>query len=60
MIRIGVLIDLYRLRDRKGGDPAEWPEDLRVREWPEGKALGTGHWGRNESRVTSDEKGQVR
>lgn len=23
-----------RHRDRKGGDPAEWPEDLRVREWP--------------------------
>jgi protein gp37 len=23
------------LRDRKGGDPAEWPEDLRVREMPE-------------------------
>jgi protein gp37 len=22
------------LRDRKGGDPAEWPEDLRVRQWP--------------------------
>ena len=22
------------LNDRKGGDPAEWPEDLRVREWP--------------------------
>lgn len=22
------------LRDRKGGDPGEWPEDLRVREWP--------------------------
>lgn len=22
------------LRDRKGGDPSEWPEDLRVREWP--------------------------
>ena len=20
---------------RKGGDPAEWPEDLRVREYPE-------------------------
>jgi len=20
--------------DRKGGDPVEWPEDLRVREWP--------------------------
>lgn len=24
-----------RLRDPKGGDPAEWPEDLRVRQWPE-------------------------
>ena len=23
------------LRDRKGGDPAEWPPILRVREWPE-------------------------
>ena len=23
-----------RLRDRKGGDPAEWPEDLSVREFP--------------------------
>jgi protein gp37 len=23
-----------RLRDRKGGDPAEWPEDLRVRDFP--------------------------
>jgi protein gp37 len=23
------------LQDRKGGDPAEWPEDLRVREFPE-------------------------
>lgn len=23
-----------RLRDAKGGDPAEWPEDLRVREFP--------------------------
>lgn len=22
------------LRDRKGGDPAEWPDDLRVREFP--------------------------
>ena len=21
-------------QDRKGGDPAEWPADLRVREWP--------------------------
>lgn len=25
------------LMDRKGGDPAEWPEDLRVREFPEQK-----------------------
>ena len=24
----------YRLRDHKGGDPSEWPEDLRVREYP--------------------------
>lgn len=23
------------LRNRKGGDPAEWPEDLRIREFPE-------------------------
>jgi protein gp37 len=23
-----------KLRDKKGGDPAEWPEDLRVREFP--------------------------
>ena len=22
------------LKSRKGGDPSEWPEDLRVREWP--------------------------
>jgi hypothetical protein len=26
-----------RLRHRKGGDPLEWPEDLRVRQWPEVK-----------------------
>lgn len=25
----------FAIRDRKGGDPSEWPEDLRVREWPE-------------------------
>jgi protein gp37 len=24
-----------RLKDRKGGDPSEWPADLRVREFPE-------------------------
>lgn len=29
----GELVRL-RLRDPKGGDPAEWPEDLRVREFP--------------------------
>ena len=23
------------LKDKKGGDPAEWPEDLRVRQYPE-------------------------
>ena len=26
-----------RLRDSKGGDPAEWPEDLRIREFPQGR-----------------------
>lgn len=26
-----------RLKDRKGGDMAEWPEDLRVRQWPEAR-----------------------
>ena len=25
------------LRDRTGADPSEWPEDLRVREWPESR-----------------------
>lgn len=25
------------LADKKGGDMAEWPEDLRVREWPEAR-----------------------
>jgi len=24
----------HMLRSRKGGDPSEWPEDLRVREFP--------------------------
>lgn len=30
-----------RLRDRKGGDMAEWPEDLRVREFPRATMEGT-------------------
>lgn len=32
----GLLLDdgWLRLRHSKGGDPAEWPEDLRVRMWP--------------------------
>jgi len=25
----------YEIKDRKGGDPSEWPEDLRVREYPQ-------------------------
>jgi protein gp37 len=29
-----VIEERLRLRDRKGGDWSEWPEDLRVREWP--------------------------
>lgn len=24
------------LKDKKGGDPSEWPADLRVQEWPKG------------------------
>lgn len=28
----------WKLKDPKGGDPAEWPEDLRVREMPGGGA----------------------
>ena len=28
-----------RVTDPKGGDPTEWPEDLRVREWPEATAV---------------------
>lgn len=30
---------LMVLDDRKGGDPAEWPEDLRVREFPKAGTL---------------------
>lgn len=29
-----------KLRDRKGGDPSEWPEALRVRQWPKGTGRG--------------------
>jgi protein gp37 len=29
-----VIGDLLALKHPKGGDPAEWPEDLRVREFP--------------------------
>jgi protein gp37 len=29
-----ILGSTYRLRDKKGGDWSEWPEDLRVREFP--------------------------
>lgn len=27
---------VLHLKDKKGADPSEWPEDLRVREWPRG------------------------
>jgi protein gp37 len=27
------------LRDKKGGDPSEWPEDLRIREYPEASSF---------------------
>jgi protein gp37 len=29
---------VWRLSDKKGGSPAEWPEDLRVREFPEARS----------------------
>jgi len=28
-----------RIKDRKGGDPAEWPEDLRIRQFPSVKSV---------------------
>ena len=28
-------LTVYEIRDRKGGDMSEWPEGLRVRQWPE-------------------------
>lgn len=31
-------VDVYKLKDRKGGDMSEWPADLRVREFPEPRA----------------------
>jgi protein gp37 len=31
-------LGMSRLRDRKGGDMEEWPEDLKVREFPGGEA----------------------
>lgn len=34
-----VFCDKVWLKDKKGGDPLEWPEDLRVREMPERKAV---------------------
>lgn len=32
--------NMLKLRDHKGGDPDEWPADLRVREWPNNQPLG--------------------
>jgi hypothetical protein len=28
-------IFVKRMNDRKGGDPSEWPKDVRVRKFPE-------------------------
>lgn len=33
------MLAAMNLKDRKGGDPAEWPEDLRVRQWPNLEAI---------------------
>jgi hypothetical protein len=30
----GYAAGIAMLRDRKGGDPSEWPEDLSIREYP--------------------------
>lgn len=27
---------MFKLRDKNGGDISEWPEDLRIQEWPNG------------------------
>lgn len=32
---------LWRMKDKKGGDPAEWPDDLRVRQFPATEAATT-------------------
>lgn len=32
----------YRLRDSHGGDMSEWPEDLRVRQFPDESSVGRG------------------
>lgn len=32
--KYGVMYPVSRIKDRKGGDPSEWPADLRVREFP--------------------------
>ena len=34
----GTPLVAYDVKDRKGGDPLEWPADLRVREFPEARA----------------------
>lgn len=34
------LCGLEKINDRKGGDPSEWPEDLRVRQYPEVPRVG--------------------
>jgi protein gp37 len=33
------VVRYLKCQDRKGGDPMEWPEDLRVRQWPKDVAV---------------------
>jgi protein gp37 len=33
-----LIAESQRIKDTKGGDPSEWPEDLRVRQFPEVRA----------------------
>lgn len=40
----------FRLNDSKGGDPSEWPDDLRVREYP---GSLSSHWHRPHCKATN-------
>lgn len=35
--QLQLMVTRLPTKNRKGGDPDEWPEDLRIREWPEAR-----------------------